>query len=114
MTVRLYDAQAHEWRLSWISQASAVIDVPVQGRWDDPTTGRFYCDDVHEGALVRALPVAAYRRGHRPVRAGVLRRRRTDLGAKLDHEVGADGLTSGAFTGRPMVFDSTDAARARP
>jgi hypothetical protein len=63
MTVRLDDAQAEEWSLFWISQASAVIDVPVQGRWDDATTGRFYCDDVHEGVLVRELLVAAYRRG---------------------------------------------------
>jgi hypothetical protein len=53
MTVRLYDAEADEWSPYWISQASAVIDVPVQGRSDDPTTGRFYCDDAHEGALVR-------------------------------------------------------------
>jgi hypothetical protein len=53
MTVRLYDAEADEWRLYWISQSSAVIDVPVRGRWDDPTTGRFYCDDVHEGTPVR-------------------------------------------------------------
>lgn len=53
MTIRLYDAESEQWSLYWISEASAVIDAPVRGRWDDESTGRFYCDDVHEGTPVR-------------------------------------------------------------
>jgi hypothetical protein len=54
MTLRLFDPQEKVWRIWWTSSRyPGVLDPPVVGRFDEDGVGRFYSDDIVNGAPVK-------------------------------------------------------------
>jgi hypothetical protein len=56
LTLRLYDAQSHQWRLYWANSKDGVLDPPMIGEFQNGR-GEFYCQDTWKGraVLVRFL-----------------------------------------------------------
>jgi hypothetical protein len=54
MTLRLFDPQEKVWRIWWTSSRyPGVLDPSVVGRFDGDGVGRFYSDDIVNGAPVK-------------------------------------------------------------
>ena len=52
-TIRLYDPDADEWSLHWVSSRRTDIDPPVVGRFGDDGRGEFYADDTYDGQPIK-------------------------------------------------------------
>ena len=85
-TIRTLDPSTAQWSIYWADSRLGLVMPPVIGRFQ-AGVGRFYSDDDDHG---RPLPahLVPHHAHLSPVGAGVLHRRRTDLGTQLDH--GAD------------------------
>lgn len=47
-TVRLFDVKSKEWSIYWAAGASAILDVPVVGRFKNGL-GEFFSQEIFEG-----------------------------------------------------------------
>src|ERR1051325_469019 len=47
-TFRLFDVKSKEWSIYWAAGASAILDVPVVGRFENGV-GEFFSQEVFEG-----------------------------------------------------------------
>lgn len=56
LTLRLYDAQSHQWRIYWANSKTGTLDPPMIGEFQSGS-GEFYCQDLWKGrsVLVRFL-----------------------------------------------------------
>lgn len=83
-TLRLFDRDTGQWSLNWAASRSGKLFPPVVGGFGNGR-GEFHGDDTYDGKDVRVRFVGRHVRGRGPLGAGVLRRRRGDLGDQLDH-----------------------------
>lgn len=49
MTLRLYNAQTHEWSLWWGTRTRGLVPPPQVGHFDGRGVGEFYAPDKHDG-----------------------------------------------------------------
>lgn len=52
MTLRMYDAQTHDWSLYWGTRKLGLVPPPQVGHFDSQGIGDFYAPDVQEGKHV--------------------------------------------------------------
>ena len=99
-TIRLYEPDTDEWALYWITSAGgSVIEPPVRGRFSGGT-GLFYAPTRMTAPPVRVpVQVVGHHAGIGALGAGVLDRRRPDVGDQLDHGVDPALTGSGRVPG---------------
>jgi hypothetical protein len=49
MTLRLYNAQTHQWSLWWGTKTRGLVPPPQVGHFDNHGVGEFYAHDTHAG-----------------------------------------------------------------
>ena len=94
ISLRTYDPATDRWSIWWLDgRTPGRLDPPVVGGFADGV-GTFIAPDTFDGrADPRALPVVGYHRPNLPLGAGLLDRRRRNLGGQLDHGVDPDRVT---------------------
>ncbi|HTW36084.1 MAG TPA: hypothetical protein VMD53_15805 [Rhizomicrobium sp.] len=87
-TLRAFDPKARKWSIWWLDgRYPDKLDVPMVGAFEDGV-GTFHADDMFEGRAIKVRFLwSRIAPGVLPLGAGLLRRRRQDLGNEL-----GDGL----------------------
>ena len=84
LNLRLYNREAHQWTLNFANSASGTLTQPTVGEFKQGR-GEFYDQETINGrAIFVRFVISADLRRLVPLRAGVLGRRREDVGDQLD------------------------------
>ena len=85
MTLRLYNERARQWSIYWGNRNVGRLDPPMTGAWSNGR-GEFYDQELFQRPDdLRALHLDERHARHGALGAGLLRRRRQDVGNELDH-----------------------------
>ena len=108
MSFRFFDPSTREWSIYWAdSRRRGVLDPPVVGSFSGDT-GVFEGDDTFEGRPIRVRFTWSRVDDAEPaLGAGVLGRRRRDLGDELGHGLHARGGRSMSAARRPRREPTT-------
>ena len=112
ISLRTYDPWTDRWSIWWLDgRTPGRLDPPVVGGFKDGIGTFIARGHVRRPPDPGPLPLVRHHRDDVPLGAGVLGRRRRDLGSQLDHAVDPDRV-SGLWAAYPRVCADLSARSA--